>query len=110
MTDGNNIGKGIAQALRTCFGYGGLTPMSTEEMIAEYAKLGVPPSSFDKGLNPDFSGDAVRERLLNRSSGLPPHERSGHATPDQPSERDEAAPRGQAALRQGNHDDGIDHT
>lgn len=41
------------------------------------------------GLRPDFSDDAVRSRIIESSgmnilplSGLPPHERPGHATRD----------------------------
>ncbi len=71
---------------RKYYGYGGQIPMSGEELVEEYAKLGVAPKP------------------------LPPHERPGHRSPDQPSERDRSAIAGIEAVRHPDLNDGIDHT
>lgn len=68
MTEENNSGKGIAQALRGLYGYGSMGLMSEAELISVYAALGITPKS---GLAPDFSDVAVRERILKNPTGLP---------------------------------------
>jgi len=63
-----------------------------------------------KGLHTDFSCDAVRARVLDQTSGLAPHERPGHRTPQQRSECELAAPHAEKAISRHDLDDGIDHT
>lgn len=67
-------------------------------------------SDKPRGLNPDFSDAAVRGRVLGQTSGIPPHERPGHAAPDQPIIKHEPAEDGVAAVRQQDLNDGINRT
>lgn len=68
MSDGNNIGNSIAQALQGVYGYGCMEPMSEAELLAAYAGLGITPKP---GLNPNFTDEAVRDRFLKNPTGLP---------------------------------------
>ncbi len=51
------------------------------------------------GLNPDWSNNAVRQRLLEQTSGLAPHERPGHRAPNPVADRERSAQAAIDALR-----------
>ncbi len=63
-----------------------------------------------KGLRTDFSDDTICERVLGQTSGLAPHERPGHRSPNPESGRDLSAKAGIEAVRRHDLDDGIPHT
>ena len=62
-----------------------------------------------------FSGSEIDDHLarLARQNGIStkaPHERPGHRAPQQPSDRELAAPYAEGAIRRHDLDDGIPHT
>lgn len=88
MSEENNVVGAIAGAFKqlkeqVIFGYSGCSPMTEVEIVQEYQALGF-GKDHSKGLHPDFSSEAVHGRILDKTSGLPPHERSGHMAPFQP--------------------------
>lgn len=110
-TIGGNINNASlkAEALRLTSISNGTRLVNLANSITLSTRIKQVPDK-SKGLHTDFSDGAVRDRVLQRTAGLAPHERPGHHAPDQQTDRQRAAPRGYEALHRPNLDDGIPHT